>query len=98
MEIPIANKIDNKIYICNAKLQEVIYYDPETNTYSKNNKDNYYCISGIIITSIFFYILIILYEINNRYILEKKYNTSINNNSTMLEYLTNDNSFTINYG
>ncbi len=34
MDIPIANEIDNKLYINNAKLQEIIYYDPESNTYS----------------------------------------------------------------
>jgi hypothetical protein len=98
MDIPIANQVDNKIYIYNAKLQEVIYYDPEINSYSNNNRDNYYCISSIIISSIFFYVLIILYEINNRCILEKKYNITMGTNSTILEHLTYDNSFTINYG
>ena len=94
MDIPIANKIDTKLYVHNAKLQEIIYYDPETNTHSnieiiKNN--NYYYISLIIITSLFFYLYVILSEINNKVILDKIYN------STLVEYISDDRLFSVNY-
>ena len=96
MDIPIANEIDNKLYINNAKLQEIIYYDPESNTYSNVElKKNYYYISIIIITSISFYIFVILYELNKKYILDK---TLISlNNSTSLTYLSDNKLFNINY-
>ena len=78
MNIPIANEINNKLYIDNAKLQEIIYYDPEPNTYSSTIPiNNYKYISCIIISSIIFYVFVILYEINNNYILEKTYNSTL---------------------